>query len=161
MSLGLHPPVSKKASAIARHGGIAPTRWNRAANDAYFTIDAPWIIPALLSKVKIVGPVLEPAAGVDRAPRGKENASDHAPVWVELRDVAPQVSRTRPARSPASARAGEGAQAGAEAQRGQVRDVDVEDVHSVYRAIVLLTLCLSHAVVPVDGASRGNVELMA
>ena len=64
MSLGLHPPVSKKASAIARHGGIAPTRWNRAANDAYFTIDAPWIIPALLSKVKIVVPVLEPAAGV-------------------------------------------------------------------------------------------------
>jgi hypothetical protein len=47
------------------------------------------------------------------------------------------------------------------AQRGQVRDVDVEDVHAVYRAIVLLTLCLSHAVVPVDGASRGNVELMA
>jgi hypothetical protein len=47
------------------------------------------------------------------------------------------------------------------AQRGQVRDVDVEDVHAVYRAIVLLTLCLSHAVVPVDGASRGNAELMA
>jgi hypothetical protein len=47
------------------------------------------------------------------------------------------------------------------AQRGQVRDVDVEDVHAVYRAVVLLTLCLSHAVVPVDGASRGNVELMA
>jgi hypothetical protein len=56
--------ISAAASNIARHGGIAPTRWNRAANDAYFTIDAPWIIPALLSKVKIVGPVLEPAAGV-------------------------------------------------------------------------------------------------
>ena len=26
------------------------------------------------------------AAGVDRAVRGKENASDHAPVWIELRD---------------------------------------------------------------------------
>jgi exodeoxyribonuclease III len=26
-------------------------------------------------------------AGVDRTVRGKENASDHAPVWVELRDV--------------------------------------------------------------------------
>jgi hypothetical protein len=47
------------------------------------------------------------------------------------------------------------------AQRGHASDVDVEDVHVVYRAIVLLTLCLSHAVVPVDGASRGNVELMA
>jgi hypothetical protein len=43
----------------------------------------------------------------------------------------------------------------------QVRDPDVEDVHAVYRAIVLLTLCLSHAVVPVDGASLGGIELMA
>jgi exodeoxyribonuclease-3 len=67
------------------------------------------------------------AAGVDRAPRGKENASDHAPVWVELRDAAPQVSRTRPGRSPASARAREGAQAGAEAQRGRVRGAATKD----------------------------------
>ena len=29
------------------------------------------------------------ASGVDRAVRGEENASDHAPVWIELRDVAP------------------------------------------------------------------------
>jgi hypothetical protein len=43
----------------------------------------------------------------------------------------------------------------------QTRDVDVEDVHAVYRAIVLLTLCLSHAVMPVDGATRGSLELMA
>jgi hypothetical protein len=41
------------------------------------------------------------------------------------------------------------------------RDVDVEDVHGVYRAIVLLTLCLSHAVLPIDGAARGSRELMA
>ncbi|HEY8040260.1 MAG TPA: hypothetical protein VIF15_10730 [Polyangiaceae bacterium] len=41
------------------------------------------------------------------------------------------------------------------------REVDVDDVHGVYRAIVLLTLCLSHAVVPVDGAARGRDELMA
>lgn len=41
------------------------------------------------------------------------------------------------------------------------REVDVDDVHGVYRAIVLLTLCLSHAVVPVDGATRGREELMA
>jgi hypothetical protein len=40
-------------------------------------------------------------------------------------------------------------------------DVDVDDVHSVYRAVVLLTLCLSHAVLPVDGATRGSRELMA
>ena len=41
------------------------------------------------------------------------------------------------------------------------REVDVEDVHGVYRAVVLLTLCLSHAVLPVDGATRGSRELMA
>jgi hypothetical protein len=40
-------------------------------------------------------------------------------------------------------------------------DIDVDDVHAVYRATVLLTLCLSHAVVPVDGAVRGRDELMA
>jgi hypothetical protein len=44
---------------------------------------------------------------------------------------------------------------------GAERDVDAQDVHSVYRATVLLTLCLSHAVLPVDGASRGSAELMA
>ncbi len=40
------------------------------------------------------------------------------------------------------------------------REVEVDDVHAVYRAVVLLTLCLSHAVVPLD-ASRGSRELMA
>jgi len=48
-----------------------------------------------------------------------------------------------------------------EAHEGEIREVDVDDVHAVYRAIVLLTLCLSHAVLPVDGASRGSRELMA
>jgi hypothetical protein len=41
------------------------------------------------------------------------------------------------------------------------REIDVDDVHAVYRTIVLLTLCLSHAVVPVDGAVRNREELMA
>jgi hypothetical protein len=45
--------------------------------------------------------------------------------------------------------------------QGRAREANVDDVHAVYRAIVLLTLCLSHAVVPVDGASRSGVELMA
>jgi hypothetical protein len=44
---------------------------------------------------------------------------------------------------------------------GAPRAVDVQDVRAVYRAIVLLTMCLSHAVIPVDGASRGNAELIA
>lgn len=38
---------------------------------------------------------------------------------------------------------------------------DVDDVHVVYRGVVLLTLCLSHAVLPVDGATRNSRELMA
>ncbi len=44
---------------------------------------------------------------------------------------------------------------------GGGREVDVDDVHHVYRATILLTLCLSHAVVPVDGAARGRDELIA
>ena len=48
------------------------------------------------------------AAGVDREVRGKENASDHAPVWIELRDgtsAEKRAGRTRtqgtaPKRSP-------------------------------------------------------------
>jgi hypothetical protein len=43
----------------------------------------------------------------------------------------------------------------------QVRDVDVDDVHAVYRAVVLLVLCLSHAVLPVDDVLRSTRELMA
>ncbi len=47
------------------------------------------------------------------------------------------------------------------AESGEEREVDVDDVHSVYRAVVLLTLCLSHAVLAVDGAARSGRELMA
>ena len=42
------------------------------------------------------------------------------------------------------------------------RDVDVDDVHSVYRAILVLTLALSHAVAPAGGTLLGkNAELLA
>jgi len=50
---------------------------------------------------------------------------------------------------------------GSEADELDRSDIDVDDVHAVFRATVLLTLCLSHAVVPVDGAVRGRDELMA
>jgi hypothetical protein len=36
-----------------------------------------------------------------------------------------------------------------------------DDVRAVVRAVVLLTLCLSHAVVPLSDTPRGNAELMA
>jgi hypothetical protein len=49
---------------------------------------------------------------------------------------------------------------GTRGESEEAREVDVDDVHAVYRAIVLLTLCLSHAVTAVDGAARTH-ELMA
>jgi exodeoxyribonuclease III len=45
------------------------------------------------------------ASGIDRTVRGKENASDHAPVWIELRD-APGLSSQRPGPSLDSRRRG-------------------------------------------------------
>jgi hypothetical protein len=41
------------------------------------------------------------------------------------------------------------------------RDVDVDDVHGVYRTMLLLTLCLSHAVEPQPGAAPRSGELLA
>jgi hypothetical protein len=43
------------------------------------------------------------------------------------------------------------------------REVDVDDVHTVYRAILALVLSLSHAVAPEGGTSphKGSLELLA
>src|SRR5205085_6180072 len=49
---------------------------NRWPRDAGLRIDHILLSPDLAARLK--------AAGVDRAVRGKPNASDHAPVWVEL-----------------------------------------------------------------------------
>jgi exodeoxyribonuclease III len=59
-------------------------RWRR---DAGLRIDNLLLSPKAASR--LVG------GGVDRAFRGKENASDHAPVWIELRDAARASSRKR------------------------------------------------------------------
>jgi hypothetical protein len=45
------------------HADITPSQFERIENDGYLTIDAHWIIPALLRSVAIEGGVLEPAAG--------------------------------------------------------------------------------------------------
>jgi hypothetical protein len=45
------------------HADIEPTRFERLANDGYLTLDAPWIVPALLRSAPIEGWILEPAAG--------------------------------------------------------------------------------------------------
>ena len=51
-------------------------RWER---DGGLRIDQILLSPALIERLQ--------SAGVDRHIRGLEDASDHAPVWVELRDV--------------------------------------------------------------------------
>jgi len=45
------------------HADVAPARFARREGDGYLTIDAPWIVPALLSRAPIAGRILEPAAG--------------------------------------------------------------------------------------------------
>jgi hypothetical protein len=48
------------------------------------------------------------------------------------------------------------------ADTGAPRDIDVDDVHVVYRTMLVITLCLSHAVEPQAGATqRGGSELLA
>jgi len=51
-------------------------RWER---DAGLRLDHILLSPSLVDRLH--------AAGVDRGVRGKEDASDHAPVWIELREV--------------------------------------------------------------------------
>ena len=63
--------------------------WDRWRRDAGLRIDH-----LLLSKEASTRLV---ASGVDRPARGEENASDHAPVWIELCDAAPAKRRSRAA----------------------------------------------------------------
>jgi exodeoxyribonuclease III len=63
-------------------------RWER---DAGLRLDQILLTPDLHKRLI--------AAGVDRDVRGNANASDHAPVWVELSEVV-QTARTRKAKLP-------------------------------------------------------------
>ena len=60
---------------------------NRWARDAGLRLDHLLLSTAVAERLA--------DAGVDRAVRGRENASDHAPAWIKLHDAAPKV-RTRP-----------------------------------------------------------------
>jgi exodeoxyribonuclease III len=64
-------------------------RWER---DGGLRLDHILLSPALTDRLE--------DAGVDRDVRGRENASDHAPVWVVLRDSS-KTRRGRPGRSAA------------------------------------------------------------
>jgi exodeoxyribonuclease-3 len=70
---------------------------NRWPRDAGLRIDHILLSPDLAARLK--------AAGVDRPVRGKPNASDHAPVWIELsaptrarKPAAPRPVKTRASR---------------------------------------------------------------
>ena len=52
---------------------------NAFARDAGLRIDHLLLIPALADRLV--------AAGVDRAVRGREHASDHAPAWIEIAET--------------------------------------------------------------------------
>jgi hypothetical protein len=58
----LAPPLTPSI-APKGYADIAPSRFERVENDGYRTLDAPWIVPALLGAVPIEGRILEPAAG--------------------------------------------------------------------------------------------------
>jgi len=57
-------------------------RWER---DTGLRLDHLLLSPAIVSRLA--------DAGVDRAVRGQPNASDHAPVWIELREIKPRPRR--------------------------------------------------------------------
>jgi exodeoxyribonuclease-3 len=66
---------------------------NRWPRDAGLRLDHLLLSPDLAKRLA--------ASGVDRAARGKPNASDHAPAWAELRDPPTRGKRsaTRPSRA--------------------------------------------------------------
>jgi exodeoxyribonuclease-3 len=60
---------------------------NRWARDAGLRID--FLLLSASVKQRLV------RAGVDRDVRGREDASDHAPVWIELRDASTAQTAVR------------------------------------------------------------------
>jgi len=58
---------------------------NRWSRDAGLRLDHLLLSPDLAKRLA--------ASGIDRATRGKPNASDHAPAWAELRDAATRAKR--------------------------------------------------------------------
>jgi hypothetical protein len=59
-------------------------RWERNAG---LRLDHILVSPSLVGRLR--------AASVDRGMRGRKDASDHAPVWIELREAPRSGGRTR------------------------------------------------------------------
>ena len=93
-------------------------RWER---DGGLRIDHILLSPALVERLR--------GAAVDRETRGKEGASDHAPVWVELRDrpkrradiLRSAGSRAAPAATTAAASPGSRSRSGRAARTAALR----------------------------------------
>lgn len=58
---------------------------NRWQHDAGLRLDHLLVSPGLILK----------DAGVDRAVRGEDGASDHAPAWIEFRPFSPPLRRSK------------------------------------------------------------------
>ena len=71
------------------HADITPSRSERIEGDGYLTIDAHWIVPALLGAMPIKGRVFEPAAG-----RGHISLELNAPA------LSSSPSTSRPTKNP-------------------------------------------------------------
>jgi hypothetical protein len=69
------------SAAELRPKGRHPRGYQRVEADAYFTLDAPWIVPALLDHVAIAGRILEPCAG--RGHLARELRADGLDVVAE------------------------------------------------------------------------------
>jgi exodeoxyribonuclease III len=100
---------------------------NRWPRDAGLRIDHILLSPDLASRLR--------ASGVERVVRGKPNASDHAPVWVEL--SAPQRMRKTASPKPVKTKSANGkTQAGAAAARRPLLVIDGDSfAHRAYHAL--------------------------
>jgi hypothetical protein len=72
--------VTARAWAQPRgHADIAPSRYDRIEGDGYLTVDAPWLVPALLRSVpEISGRILSPPPGAGTSP---SNCALPASTW--------------------------------------------------------------------------------
>ena len=90
------------------YADVAPSRFERIEGDGYLTIDAHWIVPALLGAMPIKGRVLEPAAGADiyrlssNAPALSSSPSTSGPTKIRSSPTSGSVISASSNRSPDS-----------------------------------------------------------
>ena len=104
---------------------------NRWPRDAGLRVDHILLSPDLAARLA--------AAGVDREVRGKENASDHAPVWVELSEKAVKrkpAKKVAPKAQKAQAKASPRRTSSAAKSKGPLLVIDGDSfAHRAYHAL--------------------------